>query len=309
MAAMSGTVAVVINVGTDLVATLALASLRRHAPDIPVRLINCDASTESREHFDGLRRGWGFQVVEQATSSHGRALDELFEASPPDLVLLLDSDAEVLSPNVVPRCLSYFDNPKVFGAGFTNGPGWLGPDEGHGERVCYYQERPWMPFVVLRTVMVKEALRADCTFQDFTVYNDVAVSQRLSRLLAARFPGVSPRSSRFANLPKAVRGKLGMKPLNGLAWLRGTYYGQRPNYVYYDTGASIYQYCKYEREWLFAGDDFRLHSDEVAHYHGVTRSAMYGSSNATALMSVAHLVRQRLEEYGLGTQELSSLLN
>lgn len=305
---MADIVAVVINVGTDLVATLALASLHQNAPGVPVRLINCDPSSTSHRHFEDLARKWDFEIVEQAARPHGQALDSLFRAQGPDLTLLLDSDAEVLSPDLIPRCRSYFEDDRVFGAGFINVPGWLGPAEGHGDRVAYYQERPWMPFVILRTAKVQEAMNARSTFRDFTVYNDVAASPRLSRLLAARFPGVSPYSAQFAHLPQVLRAKLVMSPFERLAWLRSNYYGRRPNYIYYDTGASIYQFCKYDRDWIFAGVDSRLHTAEVAHYHGVTRQAMNaGSHNATALTSVAQLVLRRLEEYGFDAEELASL--
>ena len=77
---MADIVAVVINVGTDLVATLALASLHQNAPGVPVRLINCDPSSTSHRHFEDLARKWDFEIVEQAARPHGQALDSLFRA-------------------------------------------------------------------------------------------------------------------------------------------------------------------------------------------------------------------------------------
>lgn len=54
-------VAVIINVRTDIVATLALAGLRRNAPDVPVRLVNCKPSPASRTYFAKLADNLGFR--------------------------------------------------------------------------------------------------------------------------------------------------------------------------------------------------------------------------------------------------------
>jgi hypothetical protein len=265
-----------------------------------VRLINCEPSEGSRHYFAALAGNLGFEIVEEPIRPHGRALDDLFKHERSRLTLLLDSDAELLNPDLVPRCVGYFKNEGVFGAGFVHEPGWLGESQGHPEGVAYYQERAWLPFVIFRTAMVQEALRAGQTFSDFTLYNDVAASSRLSRLLASRFPNLSPHSAKFAKLPPGMRRRWEVQPLDRLAWLRRDFYGQRPNYVYYDTGASIYQYCKHERNWIFVGIDARFHERDVGHYHGVTRQAINGDPiNATGLTSVEAKVKRRLEEYGL----------
>ena len=290
----------VINVRTDLVATLALASLRRNAPDLPVRLINCEPSEASRAYFARLAGHLGFEVVEEPIRPHGQALDELFRNESSDLTLLLDSDAELLNPDLVPHYVEYFMSEAVFGAGFVHGPGWLGEPQGHPEHVAYYQERAWLPFVIFRTAMVQKALLAGRSFRDFTLYNDVAASTRLSRILASRFPNLTSHSATFARLPRGLRRRLEKQPFDRLAWLRRDFYGQRPNYVYYDTGASVYQYCKYERDWIFVGIDARVHAGDVRHYHGVTRQAIDGDPiNATGLASAEEEVKGRLEEYGL----------
>ena len=300
-------VAIVINVHTDLLATLALVSVRRNAPDARVVLVNCEPPAASRAYFARLANEWDFTVVDEPVRPHGRALDHLFRNERSDLTLLLDSDAELLNPELVPRYRRCFENEKVFGAGFIHGPGWLGEAQGHGEKVGYYQERPWLPFVILRTTMVQEALDAGYSFMDFTLYNDIYFSPRLSRLLASRFPGVSPHSARFAQLPKWLTARWAKQPWEHVAWLRRDFYGQRPNYVYYDTGAGIYQYCKYEREWIFVGVDARLHEPDVAHYHGVTRHALSGNPrNATTLVSVAEIASRRLLEYGIEASKLAA---
>lgn len=297
--------AIVINVRTDIVATLALASLRRNAPGAPLVLVNCEPSEKSRAHFARLAGQWGFTVVEEPVRPHGIALDKLFRSQRSELTLLLDSDAEVLNPEFVQRCLKSFENDNVFGAGFVHEAGWMGRLQGHGEGVGYYQERAWLPFVIFRTAMVRAALDEGHSFRDFMVFNDVAFSPRLSRLLASRFQSLGSRPAQFAELPEWLKTRLAMQPWPRLAWLRRDFYGQKPNYVYYDTGASVYQYCKYTRDWIFAGVDCRLHEADVAHYHGVTRQTISGDRlNATPLASVEQLVAGRLREYGVDASDL-----
>ena len=301
---MPHTVGVVINVGTDLVATLALASLRRHGASVPVRLMNCEPSAASRSYFDDLAIKWGFEVVEETVRPHGQALDDLFRSTDSELILLLDSDAEILDHDLVPRCISYFSDERVFGAGFVHSSEWMGEPHGYAERVGYYQERAWLPFVVFRVAMIQEALRAGLSFGEFTHFNDLAASQRLSRLAAGRLR-VGPYSDRFSQLPLFLQRRLTDRPLNRLACLRRDFYGQRPNFVYYDTGASIYQYCKFDQNWIFAGMDARICAQYVSHYHGISRHAVYGhTQTATRLESVRDAVRNRLRHYGLEEGEL-----
>ena len=68
--------AVVINVGTDLTATLALASIRFRT-SLPALLVSCDPTLESAARFDRLMRKWEFDVIERPVRSHGETLDWL----------------------------------------------------------------------------------------------------------------------------------------------------------------------------------------------------------------------------------------
>ena len=115
----------------------------------------CGSSTasrpeESRSYFDALAGDLGFEVVEQAIRPHGQALDDIFLTEVSELTLLLDSDAELLNPDLVPRYIAHFRNEQVFGAGFVHGPGWLSKAQGHPEHVGYYQERAWLPFAMFQ---------------------------------------------------------------------------------------------------------------------------------------------------------------
>lgn len=264
-------VAVVINVGTDLVATLAVVSAVTHAR-MPVVLVNCDPAPESAAHFARLSEQWDFLVVEAEACPHHEALDWVFQTIPSETVLLLDSDAEIRDATFVERMRSAFAAPTVFGAGCVHGPWWLDERSGMRPRTCLYQERPWLPCVMLRTEHVRAAAAAGRTFAPRTIYNDVMWSQGISRLLARRFDThLVPklRGARF--VPPSVRERLRESRLPWLAWARRSYYGLRPNYVYCDTGADVYQWCKYEQELQFAGNSAVIRSTaEVHHYGGVT---------------------------------------
>jgi hypothetical protein len=62
---------------------LALASLRRNAPEPPVLLINCEPSAASCTYFAKLADNWGCEVVEEIIRAHGDALDDLFGMKAP----------------------------------------------------------------------------------------------------------------------------------------------------------------------------------------------------------------------------------
>jgi hypothetical protein len=246
--------------------------------------------------------------VEQPIRRHGETLDGLFVETEHEIVLLVDSDAEILDPGVVPRCVRYFDDERIFGAGFTDGPAWLGPKEGATDvsRVAYFQERPWMPFSMFRTSMLKEALAAGRTFSGRKLWNDFPPSARLSRILASRFQDdFVPTSRLVAQLPPTFRARIANWRLDGLRWLRRDFHGQRPSYVVYDTGADIYQWCKYERGWLFAGVDYHV-SREVAHYMGLTRAALGDPYQVPDVNETSDEIRTRLSaQYDIDVPEFS----
>lgn len=294
--------ATVINVGTDAAATLAIASIRAHAPSIPIHLINCGSTDGSQHWFAQLRGSLQFDVDEQPIRSHGEALDGIFATTSADVVLLLDSDAEILDADVLTRSLAAFADDRVFGAGYTDGPSWMGPAEGATANagVAYFQERPWMPFSLFRTTMVREALAASHTFVGRKVWNDFPPSRGLSALLAARFQDeFVPKSGKIAALPPSVRARIANWRFDGLRWLRRDFHGNRPNYVLYDTGADIYEWCKYQRGWIFAGIDYRL-CTEVAHHQGVTRARFGDDHQVADIAEVDRAIQARLEaRYGI----------
>ena len=69
--------AVIINVGTKLVSTLALASALRFA-GMPVLVIDCESDDGSFAHFSALQSRLNFDLLAAPLRRHSAALDWLF---------------------------------------------------------------------------------------------------------------------------------------------------------------------------------------------------------------------------------------
>ena len=135
-------------------------------------------------------------------------------------------------------------------------------------------------------------------------------SERASRWLALRFQnGFVPRSRVLRRLPAPVRSWLAAQRLPALEWARRDFYGHRPNYVYCDTGADVYQQCRYGQELVFAGTANALRTKEdVVHYKGATRRRLgFGSPGIHVLDDLENVVVQRLATvYSTDWNEYSS---
>src|SRR5438552_16019970 len=86
--------AVIINVGTKYVTTLALLSTLRYAK-IPTIVIDCESRDGSVEWFEDLARHHDFHWMRARLRPHGETLDWIFGRIDAKRVLLLDSDAEM----------------------------------------------------------------------------------------------------------------------------------------------------------------------------------------------------------------------
>jgi hypothetical protein len=160
------------------------------------------------------------------------------------------------------------NDPRIFGWGFIHGPEWLTQVQtgfAH-EKFGLYQERMWIPFSMLNSAKVREALDAGFSFIDRMIYNDFPLIPRLSRLLYRRFRDRQTARNR----------------LNILNPFRKTYYNAKPCYVLCDTGADIFQYLKYERDYLFIGLQAAVHGKYISHFHGITRKVLDSSDNNAA---------------------------
>jgi hypothetical protein len=275
--------AVIINVGTKLLTTLALLSTLRHA-NMPVLLVDCQSKDGSWDHFVRMMGQRKFDLIAAPLRPHGETLDWIFRNIPAEKVLAVDSDLELLGPEIIEIARRFIDNPNVFGCGFTHGPCWMSPDD----RVGYYQERLWMPMTMLKVSHIRQALDAGCSFLPKTIPNDCGLSRFVSRVLAQRFRFGPTRNWR----------------LSWLDWLKGSYYGQKPCYVFCDTGAVIYQHLKYRRGLYFAGFPAEVQS-YVTHFCGVTRLLLDPSDPRTPSRDkVDQDVRDRLERvYGFPVDE------
>jgi hypothetical protein len=265
--------AVVINVHTDIAATLAIASIVATA-QLPALLVNCEPTAESRRHFEALQ-GWRpFAVIEAPTRPHGATLDWLFRETRDDALLLLDSDAEILDASVVAGLIEPLEENDVFGVGYRDGGGFIDKMLGTPGRTVWMAKRPWSPFVLLRAAPVQQALAAGASFLPSVVLNDFRFNQRVNRLLASRLQTELVQPSRFVqSLPPLVRHRLRRSRLPWLAWARRRYGDVRPSIVYADTGTGIYQWC------CAAGLRFRWRQiaqpvPGVHHYGGLTRVAL-----------------------------------
>jgi glycosyltransferase involved in cell wall biosynthesis len=277
---------VIINVNTKWVTTLALLSALRYA-QMPVLVIDCESKDGSGEYFEKLMKDYEFDFLTAPLKPHGLTLDWLFKHISAEHVLLIDSDTEILNRTILNIMDDTLDDPRIFGWGFIHGPEWLtkvqmGFDH---EKFGLYQERMWMPFTMLNTAKIREALDAGFSFIDRTIYNDFPPVPRLSKFLYSRF-----RHERW------VRSRLIF-----LNPFRRTFYNAKPSYVCCDTGADIFQHLRYERDYLFVGFQAAVHDKYISHFHGVTRRILNSQdANSTSIDTVWNAILTRLrEEYGI----------
>jgi hypothetical protein len=291
---------IVINVNTDLLATRAvLSALDLAGP--PVLLVNCDPTVASRRCFERLLTTHDFDVIEMPLRDHGSTLDKLFFGLRDQFLLLLDSDAELLDPVFLGWMRAKCELPNTFGAGFTDGPFYLLEEWAAPREVFWFLERPWIPCVMFNRDVIAESLRNGLSFSAKALPNDVAVSARISRFFGARWgPPWGAKSVRFDALPEWLRREIATWRLDFLWWARREYQGKRPGVAVFDTGASIYQHLRFEKQLLFAGIPVELMDGEVHHYSGVTRHALLGPTlRDTDGQSVEGEVIQRLaDRYG-----------
>jgi hypothetical protein len=248
--------AIVINVRTELVSTLALASVKKYS-DCPVLLINCEPTESSRAYMGELSNQFGFDVLNWPARPHGHALDQLFQESKDTFLWLVDSDSEIMKPSVFPRILSDLRcNEGVFGAGYVQGPGWLTEKEKTGDGNALYQERPWIPCAAFRVSHLREAIEHKVSFIDRTIRDEIELS-------VLRFG-----TTDFDAIPIDL--------------------------IYCDTGADIYQWNKHVKDRVFLGPNVAVNSD-VNHYHGVTRLFVApAQTNGARLDEISKEIKEKL---------------
>src|SRR3954470_10788093 len=89
-------IAVIINVGTRYVSTLALLSTLRYVR-VPTVMLDCESTDGSYEWFKRLMKDYDFHLMSAPLRQHGETLDRIFQRTQAERVLLVDSDAEALN--------------------------------------------------------------------------------------------------------------------------------------------------------------------------------------------------------------------
>lgn len=276
-------IGVIINVGTKYVTSLALLSWLKQTR-IPLVLIDCESPDGSFEYFSALSKSYDFYLTKLPLKAHGHTLDYIFRELSADNVFLIDSDTELINADIIDFIFAFIEKENVFGAGFIHEGCWLSSQsQMDGIPHGYYHERMWVPFTCLKSALVKEALNANVSFIEKTIFNDFAPSQRISRFLLKRY-----RTRVFHNMR--------------LPWLdifRRSYDQRKPSYVIYDTGADIFQYLKSQKDYLFVGIPAIFHADNVLHFHGVTRSVLDSSNtNAHHFQGYDEIIQKLRTNYG-----------
>ena len=282
--------AVIINCSTKEQTTLALASVLRHAR-LPVAVIDCESTDGSYPFFQRLQERLPFRLARMPLRRHGVSLDRIFRETGREALLLVDSDAEILRDDLLPAMTGAL-GPAAYGSGFLHRGQWLGTNHLVDGDVGYYAPRMWIPCVLLKVAPLRAALAAGASFRDRVVCNEIARLPALSRLLYLRL-----------RVPLLRR-----LTLDALSGLRRTYFGVRPHYVYYDTGALLHERLAGAQRLGFAALPNAMWPSAVRHYHGVTRRRLRGR-----MRNAADLDRTRREAlariatvYGLRLPELEA---
>jgi hypothetical protein len=283
-------IAVIINVGTKYVSTLALVSALRFAK-IPTLLLDCESKDGSYSWFRELMSSHDFFLMPAPLRPHGETLDWIFSQIDAERILLVDSDAELLNDNMLTVMRKMLqDSAILYGAGNLHRGHWLERHYfshlGIARGVGYYMERPWIPFTLLRIAPVRDALQHGRSFMHRLVLNDFPPVPIVSRILWERF--------RF----KFFR-------YHRLQWLdvfRHSYNGEKPCYVSYDTGADIHEFLTTQRHLKFDGVTAGEVPWSVTHFSGITRGALNPKASDEAYkIAAAHpLIAARLRnQYGI----------
>ena len=158
--AASPEVAVIINVDTKYVSTLALLSTLRYAR-MPVVMIDCESRDGSFAWFERLMADQEFYLMSARLRQHGETLDWVFNRIRAERVLLVDSDAEMLNDQILTEMrVKLESSSQLYGAGYLHPAHWL---ERHyfsnlpiSPGIGYYMERMWIPFTLLRVEAVEQ---------------------------------------------------------------------------------------------------------------------------------------------------------
>jgi hypothetical protein len=255
------TLTVIINVDTYLSTTLAVLSAAKYT-EFPILIVDCSKNNFELNYFEKILNSPiyyqknRYYLIALPLKIHGETLDILFRRIKANSILLLDSDAEITNFSFFENDL--YDDDRVFGIGFTNGPAYLSKTTGE-KKFIYYQERMFAPCVLLKTKKINEAIDAGCTFSAKIKFNDFPLLPYIGKQLNRRF-----RFKYFRDHDIPI-----------LNLFRQTYNDyNKPSKIYYDTGSEIYMYLRYKCCYYFIGIPGEFHTKYFNHYLGLTRSLL-----------------------------------
>lgn len=276
--------AVIINHNSKAVASLSLLSTIKYS-NLKVLLIDCESDDGSLEHFKKLMAIYNFDLVSAPFNLHGTTLDWIFRNINSEFALLVDSDIEILNSQIFSFIKEYKDGEKIFGIGFTDGPFIIK----NRKDILYngmFMERMWIPFVYLNVPMVKNAIEEGKTFNAKYHYNDLFFSEFISRQTANLRRLILKYFNYYIKFPDLFK---------------GSFYELKPSLLFYDTGAEIYSYLKYNKGFDFVGLPEKYHKRYMNHLGNYTKSVMKSSTRKRQKESEEILaIKRELEtEYNL----------
>jgi hypothetical protein len=207
--------AVVVNLQTDHATTLAVASLRRHAPEARVLVVDLDPTEAGRAYFDRMAAAWDFDVFESHDRPHGDVLDEVVPRALADRVLLFDSDAELVDPNLFATLCDAVGASDVYAAGFEQRAAPLPPS--YPGPATQLASRGWPVCLMLDGEAVRVACEEGASFyplDDGETFFDTGAL--LCRAL-------EQRGWRFVSLGDATTADRHLAHIGGWSWDRDTF--------------------------------------------------------------------------------------
>lgn len=270
--------AVIINYNTKQVTFLSLLSALRFA-GVPVLLVDCHSTDGSFDFFQSVMLKYDFDLISMPLKAHGLTLDRIFLETGDQQILLIDSDLEILDNRIIDFLYEHIGNDQVFGCSFLVGPKPIREDVFKGtsfDNALLY-ERPFIPLVLFKTNYIKEALLAGRSFAAIMHDNRYARLPRgLKRFVKKLYSGMRKKSPMF---------------------FRERYFDNYPEFVYYDTGASIYEYLRYHRSLFLASLPRPFAERYVNHFHGATRQVINPDDKQTGDYhgNMADIVKERLQ--------------
>lgn len=267
--------AIIINHNTKAVSFLSLLSALKYAK-MPVLLIDCESTDGSFEFFKNAMLRYSFDLMQAPLKIHGLTLDWVFASLNDGQLLLIDSDLEILNEAFIEFMNRHIDEPYVFGSSFLQGNEMMKELAFKGQvykEVLLY-ERPFIPIALFKMSAIKAALKAGKSFASHMEHNEFAMAPGWLKGIVKKAPGKK----------KLVK------------HLRKRYFAQYPKHVFYDTGASLYEYLRYQEGLYLVNLPVICQQYYVNHFWGTTRKMLNSEHIGGATEDMDKIVELRLRQ-------------